>query len=360
MLSRRRFSALLLSPLAAQTPAPELAWQDAASLTLEGLAFPDRKSPYDRLPARAEGVVRPEVWNLSRDSAGVAVRFISNATAIHARWSLTRTRLSGANMTPIGASGLDLYVKTPARAWRWLGVGRPTKTPDNQDVLAPAIDPGEREYRVYFPLYNGVTRLEIGVPRGASLRAAEPRPPARKPIVFYGTSITHGASASRPGLCHPAILGRRLDREIINLGFSGNGRMELEVVQFLAELDPAVYVLDCLPNITAAEVRARTGPCVQRLRAARPATPILLVEDRNYSDSFLNPQRRERNATSQQALREVYAQLRRDKVPNLHYLAATHLLDPAGDDTVDGSHPTDAGFQRHADAFEKPLRKLLR
>lgn len=362
MLTRRRFTSLLSAPALGQSsaPPPELDWHDASSLTLEGLGFKDRKSPYDRLPGRAEGVVRPEVWNLSRDSAGVLVRFISDATAIHARWTLTRSRLSGANMTPIAASGLDLYARAATGHWRWLGVGRPTKSPDNTDVLAPNIDPGTREYMLYFPLYNGVTKVEIGVPESASLKPSPPRPAARKPLVFYGTSITHGASASRPGLCHPAILGRRLDREVINLGFSGNGRMEAEVAKFLTELDPAVYILDCLPNMTAKDIHEKAAACVRILRDARPATPILLVEDRNYSDSFLNPQRRERNATNHQALREVFAQLERGKVPNIHYLPADHLLGADGDDTIDGSHPTDQGFQRHADAFAKALRKFLK
>lgn len=363
MLTRRSFSLVATGAFAwaRQEPAkPELEWHDAQSLTLEGLGFKDRKSPYDRLPARAEGVVRDAVWGLSRDSAGVLVRFVSNATALHARWSITRTRLSGANMTPIAASGLDLYARDAAGKWRWLGVGRPTKTSDNTDVLAPQIMAGSREYMLYLPLYNGVTKVEIGVPKGSRVSAAPMRASGRKPIAFYGTSITHGASASRAGMTHTAILGRRLDREIINLGFSGNGRMEAEVARFLAELDPAAYVLDCLPNMNAKDVRERAAACVKILRAARPATPILLVEDRNYADAHLNGSRRERNETNHAALREVYAELRREKLPHLHYLEAAHLLGADGEDTIDGSHPTDLGFVRHADAFEKALRKMLK
>src|SRR5205823_11246646 len=92
----------------------------------------------------------------------------------------------------------------------------------------------------------------------------------RKPVVFYGTSITQGGCASRPGMVHTAILGRRLDRPVINLGFSGNGKMEPELAALLAELDPAVYVLDCLPNLNAQEIRERVGPFVRTLRQARP------------------------------------------------------------------------------------------
>jgi len=85
------------------------------------------------------------------------------------------------------------------------------------------------------------------------------------------------------GMAYPAILGRRLDRPTLNLGFSGNGTMDLEVAALLAELDAAVYVIDCLPNMNASAVAERTEPMVRRLRSARPKAPIVLVEDRTPS-----------------------------------------------------------------------------
>lgn len=363
MITRRRFVlAMSATPLLGQGPsaAPDLDWYDARKFTVEGLAFRDRKSPYDRLPERAENVVRPEVWNLSRHSSGVLVRFVANTTAIHARWSLTGKALAGANITAVAASGLDLYARTDAGRWHWLGIGRPTKVPENTDVLARGIPAGQREYMVYLPLTNGVTSLEIGVPKGSSIAAGPVRAAGSKPIVFYGTSITHGISASRSGMTHPAILGRMFNREIVNLGFSGNGRMELEVVKFVAELDPSVFVLDCLPNIGAKEINERAEPCVKLLRAAHPKTPILLVEDRNYADNFLNPSRRERNQTNHAAMRTVYAKMQQDKIPHLYYLKGDDLLGSDGEDTVDGSHPTDLGFTRQAAAFQKVLRKILK
>lgn len=362
MLSRRAFSLLCGSAAFAQSPAaaPESDWLDARSLTVEGQGFKDTVAPWDRLPARAETLVRKEVWALSRDSAGIAVRFTSNATHLRARWSLTRKSLAGPNMTAIGASGLDLYVKTSPTQWRWLGFGRPSNDPVIESPLATGIPAGDREYLLYLPLYNGVKSLEIGVNKGAAIKPAAPRPASKKPIVFYGTSITQGASATRPGMCHPAILGRRLDHPVINLGFSGNGRMEPEVLKLVNEIDASVFVLDCLPNIVAREVTERTEPGVKLLRQSHPDTPILLVEDRNYPHGFLIPAPRERNQSSQAALRAAYSRLKKEGVKNLHYLPAANLLGDDGEATTDGSHPSDLGFQRHADAFFKPLRKVLR
>src|ERR1700681_3894811 len=282
MNRRQFFLSMSSAPLLAQTTAPatELEWVNAKKLTVEGLGFKDVKSPYDRLPERAEGVVPPAVWNLSRDSAGALVRFTAATTEIQARWTVTNKNLAGANITAIASSGLDLYAKTDSGKWRWLGVGQP-KFPDTTAALVTGIPAAEREFMVYLPLRNGVTSLEFGVPKGATIKPGPARAAGSKPIVFYGTSITHGIGASRAGMTHVAMLGRTFNREVINLGFSGNGRMEPEVVKFVAELDPAVFVLDCLPNMNAKDINERAENCVNILRAARPQTPILLVEDRN-------------------------------------------------------------------------------
>lgn len=351
---------LFTTPSIAAEPAETTQWYSIRELEVEGKGWTDTKEFFDRLPAKAEGVVRGAVWGLSRHSAGMCARFVSDAPSLQARWTLTGANLAMAHMAATGVSGLDLYVKTPEGRWRWLACGQPKQTPTNTVTLAGNLPSGSREYCLYLPLYNGVREVEIGVPKGSRVARAAPRPESqRRPIVFYGTSITHGACASRPGMCHPAIVGRRLERPVINLGFSGNGKMEPEMAALLAELDPAVYVLDCLPNMQAAEVAERVEPFVRTLRAARPSTPILLVEDRFYADGFLVASRQTRNTENHAALKAAYQRLVSSGVPGLHYLAAERLLGADGEDTVDGSHPTDLGFWRHAEAFEQVLAPVL-
>src|SRR5277367_2886213 len=153
-MNRRHF--LIASgsaPLLAQTaaPAPESEWVDARKLSVEGLGFRDVKSPYDRLPGRAEGVVPAPVWSLSRDSAGALVRFTAATTEIQARWTITNKNLAGSNITAIASSGLDLYARTDAGKWRWLGIGQP-KFPDTTAALVTGIPASEREFMVYLPL----------------------------------------------------------------------------------------------------------------------------------------------------------------------------------------------------------------
>jgi hypothetical protein len=350
-----------LDPAQAQADEQEnVLWYDLRLLGLEGQGWTDLKAPFDRLPAKAESQVRPEVWGLSRHSAGIAARFVTGATAIKARWTLTSSRLEMPHMPATGVSGLDLYAEDNEGRWRWLAVGIPKGQTTTAQLVA-GLPEGEREYLLYLPLYNGVQSVEIGVPKDAALKKAPPRPSdRRKPIVFYGTSIMQGGCASRPGMVHTAILGRRLDRPVVNLGFSGNGRLEAEVAKLMAELDAAVFVIDCLPNVDAAAVTERTEPLVRILREKRPDTPILLVEDRSYSDAFLVPGKRMRNETSRAALRAAFERLEAAGVTNLHYLPGDDLLGDDNEGTVDSSHPTDLGFMRQADVMEKALGPLLR
>lgn len=342
-------------------PDEKTRWYDIAQLNLEGRGWTQTEAFYDRLPGRAKGVVRAPVWNLSHDSAGMCVRFITDATGIQARWNLRSENLALPHMPATGVSGLDLYVKTESGRWRWLSVGRPTKYPANSGELVKDLPGGKREYILYLPLYNGVRSVELGLPKDSTLAKAGPWSSGiSKPIVFYGTSITQGGCASRPGMVHTAILGRQLNCPVINLGFSGNGKMEPEMADLLAELDPAVYSLDCLPNMTAAEVTERVEPFVRTLRKAHPKTPILLVEDRSYTDSFLVSSKRQRNLESRTALRAAYERLLAAGTQGLHYLPGEDLLGDDGEGTVDSSHPTDLGFMRQSDAFRPVLEKILR
>lgn len=336
-----------------------LKWYDIRELGVEGRGWNDTKDFYDRLPAKAEKLVRPAVWSLSRNSSGMCVRFVTDATTIAARWKLRSDRLSLVHMAATGVSGVDLYGLDSGGQWRWIAVGRPDRFPENSQVLAAGIRPGRREYMLYLPLYNGVESVEIGLPPAARLDKAPPRPAGAAPIVFYGTSITQGACASRPGMTYSAILGRQFNRPIINLGFSGNGKMEPEVASLLAELDPSVYVINCLPNMTAEEVDQRAVNLVQTLRQAHPETPILLVEDRSYADAPWLAARENRNVSSRSAFKQAHDKLAAAGVKGLFYVPGDGLLGADRDDTVDGSHPSDLGFMRMAEALGRVLGPLL-
>jgi hypothetical protein len=349
-------------PIASTTTARAIAvpadaqWHDVRDWGVEGRAFDDTESYFDRLPAHAKGVVRKEVWDLSRHSTSMSVRFKTDAEAIYARYELTSPRIAMAHMPATGVSGLDLYGRLGDR-WHWAGITKP----DAQRVESAIVEklaPGRRAYVLYLPLYNGIKSLEIGVPKGATITPTPPR--KDKPILFYGTSITHGACASRTGMCFVNMLGRRLDRPMLNFGFSGNGRMEVEVVKFLAEVDPAIFVLDCVANTSAQQLTERTAPAVKLIREKHPDTPILLVEQRAWANSPLVPSQAQSHAEKCAAYRAAYDKLIAEGTKHLHYqVGGDNLIGGDGEGTTDGSHPNDLGMMRYADALEPALRQLL-
>jgi hypothetical protein len=338
--------------------AANLDWHDVTTWGVEGRAWPEmeRLRWFDRFPAEAQKTVTPAVWNLSRDSAGMMVRFKTDATAIHVHYKAAKDRLGLPHMPATGVSGVDLYARDAAGQWRWVQVTKPA----TQEVRAEIIKdlaPGYREYAAYLPLYNGVEFLKIGVPPGAKFEGLAPR---AKPIVFYGTSITHGASASRPGMVHTAILGRRFDTPVVNLGFSGNGRMDAAVGDLLIKIDAAAYVIDCLPNMQPVQVREKCVPLVQQLRAGRPDTPILLVEDRRFTNEWITPAKKKFHDENHAALREAFAALQQAGVKNLHYIPGDALYGTDTEGATDASHASDLGFMRQADVMEPYLRAALK
>lgn len=334
-----------------------VAWYDVTQWGVEGRILPDqpRERWFDRFPAAAQSSVTPNVWNLSRDSAGMMVRFQTDAAAIHVDYKLRSGRLAMPHMPATGVSGVDLYARDTDGQWKWVQVSRPAAQEVKTELIS-GLKPGFREYALYLPLYNGVESLSVGVDPASRFEGLGPR---EKPIVFYGTSITHGACASRPGMVHTAILGRWFDMPVVNLGFSGNGRMDAAVGEYLTQIDAAVYVIDCLPNMGPADVTAKCVPLVKQLRAAKPETPIVLVEDRRFTNSWITPAKAQFHDDNHAALRAAYESLQADGISGLYYISGDGLY---GDDTegaTDASHANDLGFMRQAEIFEPVLRQAL-
>jgi lysophospholipase L1-like esterase len=332
-------------------------WQDASDLTVEGRGWTDNASFYNRFPARAKAVVRPELWGLSTNSAGIAIRFVTDAREIHARWKLINADLSMNHMAATGVSGLDLYVRLKGK-WAWLAVGRPAGQ-ENEATLISGLPDGKREYALYLPLYNGVTSVELGVPDGAVLDTAPPRTRDVKPVVFYGTSITQGGCATRPGMAYPALIGRALDIPTVNLGFSGNGRGEHEVSDLLAELDPSVYVIDAMPNMSPETVDERIRYMLKTIHTKHPNTPLIIVEHAIFPSAF----NMEKGRAASDAWNKILAKIYKDNAAEwgglLHYVKCDKLMGSDGEATVDGVHPTDVGFMRMAEVLTPAVKKAM-
>jgi len=333
---------------------------------IEGQAWTSEvKDPYDRLTSRAQKNVREAVWELSKNSAGLMIRFRSNAEEIIVRYGV-RGEHAMNHMPATGVSGVDLYAIDSDGNWLWCRGRR--NFSDTITYHFSGLEPSDnyhkmgREYRLYLPLYNSVEWLQIGVKASDYFRPLPVR--KEKPIVVYGTSIAQGACASRPGMAWTSIVERKLDRPLINLAFSGNGRLEKEMIDLLVEIDAKVYVLDCLPNLwrsetySSEEVKQRILESVRRLKEKRPKVPVLLTEHAGYTDGFISPERMTAYRRVNEIQKEALSQLKAEGHKGVYYLSneEIHL---GLDDMVDGTHPNDLGMMHYAEAYEKSLRSLL-
>jgi lysophospholipase L1-like esterase len=240
--------------------------------------------------------------------------------------------------------------------WRWAGLCTNLLNYDRAWISDDfTVEP--RDYLLYMGYLDGLSTMDMGLAPQASLAALPIR--SDKPILFYGTSITCGQSVSRAGLTYSAQIGRALDRQIVNLGFPGNGKMELPTVRLIAEVDAAAFVIACVENMDAAQITERTEPLVHCLRAAHPLTPIILVESLIYENAWLVRAHQTRIKSSNDALRCAYVRCLAAGVPQVHYVSADRLLDPDQEGTVDGVHPNDIGSTTIAASLVNVLRPLV-
>lgn len=346
-------------------PAQETAFkyyypQNDPAFVIGGQAWPEEvEAFYDRLPARAEKDVRKPVWNLSKHTAGLYIRFESDASDITVRYTIGGG-LQMPHMPATGVSGIDLYAKDAKGNWLWAAAKYSFK--DTVTYRYTNLSPEKREYVLYLPLYNSVKWMEIGVPVN---KVFTPLPVSKeKPVVIYGTSIAQGGCASRPGLGWTNILHRKINTPVINLAFSGNGRLEPELIDLISEIDAKVYVLDCLLNLTGpyvenGELKKRLIRSVTDLKSSHPFTPVLLVDHDGFTDEDINPVSKGSYAAANRVSKEVFDSLIGAGVTRLYYLTKEAIGQDI-ESTVDGVHPNDIGMMHYADAYERILNRIFK
>lgn len=360
----KRIGCVFVCSLFVATMHAQWTWNDPAKAdfhVIQNRAWAEELgNSYVRLPERAQAVVRPAVWGLSRNAAGLAIHFYSDAPEIMVRYAV-EARHSMPHMPATGVSGVDLYSSDGDGEWNF-NFGNyhfgDTITYHYQNIPSSRHPVRGYEYRLFLPLYNTVKWMEIGVPASASFQFIPLR--REKPVVVYGTSIAQGACASRPAMGWSNILQRTLDYPVVNLGFSGNGRMEEVMIDLLAEIDAKIYILDCLPNLVGMEdeeVYQLLVEGIKRLREKR-TTPILMVEHVGYSNAATNMERKRQQERLNRISHKAYLDLTARGIDNLHYLFREEL-GVSADGWVDYIHLTDIGMQQQAVAIKKKIQILF-
>lgn len=313
---------------------------------LEGTEIADslKENRYDRLPVSLKEIVRKPLWDLSKASAGMSIRFFSNSTSISVKWTVLNNNKMN-HMAETGIKGVDLYFNNKG-IWQFLNTARP-KDIDNESMLIKTMTNEMREYKMYLPLYDGVINIEVGIDSNSVIK--KPVKSNNKSIVFYGTSITQGGCASRPGMVHTNIISRKLNVDCINFGFSGNGKMEQPINELISELNPIFYVIECLPNMSAEQITNRAIPLVKTIREKHPETGIVFVENFIFEQSALSKDWDELVKNRNTALKTEYTKMIEGGFDNIFYIDSKNATGDDHEGTVDGAHFTDLGFIRYAD-----------
>jgi len=333
---------------------------------LAGFHWFDQEKVYRRFPVQPPFPLSEGVEALAWCTAGGQVKFRTDSGKICLK---VRLRDAGAmdHMAQTGMSGFDLYVGEPGQETFYSVSRFPCGATEFSYELFDSAVRKSRNFTINFPLYKGVNDLAIGLQDGAKIEAP-PTYRIDKPVVVYGTSITQGGCASRPGSCYTNILSRRLNMPFINLGFSGSGRGEPDVARNIAQIaNPALLVVDYEANCVSYDTFKKTLPeFISILRAAHEKVPILVISKNRFAQEALDCE--SHNSNSQKSCREKCKVMQRSLVnklqkagdKNIHFLDGSKLLGKNyWECSVDGVHPTDLGFFRMADGIESAITNIL-
>lgn len=339
---------------------PDIVFYDCLQppFSIHGLLIPQQGEGFLRMPAAIAAQVSEGVSALNCHTAGGRVRFQTDSSCV-----VLRARLHSIGKMPhfalTGSAGFDLYYRQLGEEERYGGSFVPPFTVEENyeaRVLLPVPQgaPALREITVNFPLYSGVKSLQIGLLPGCALLPAESyRCP--QPAVFYGSSITQGGCASRPGNAYQAMISRRLCCDFINLGFSGNAKGEQEMAEYIASLSMSAFVYDYDHNAPSAQhLKDTHEQMFLCIRQRQPLLPVVIV---SRPQPFLSEEERQRL----QIIRATYEHALARGDQHVYFVDGSRLLHRYGGDsgTVDRCHPNDLGFMCMAEGIGEALELAL-
>ncbi|MDC0630767.1 SGNH/GDSL hydrolase family protein [Candidatus Marinimicrobia bacterium] len=320
-----------------------------------GLPFPEskREHPFDRLPEKFRKKVRKEVWDLSKNTSGISIDFSTNSSFIELHWEVLNNFAMN-HMPNTGIKGLDLYIKLKDR-WTYAGTGIPDGKKNKLRIIKD-LKTYEREYRLYLPLYDGIKTLDIGLNTGSTFKEVKTKKKS-KPLVFYGTSITQGGCASRPGLAHTNIVSRDTGLECLNFGFSGNGCLEENIGNILSKIDAKLFIIECMQNVSVELIKERLISLVTLIRKNQDA-PIVLMSEPQFKYNDLNQLFWQDQIAKNRQLEIEYKNLKKNNISNIYMIDEPHAIGEDDEGTIDGVHFNDLGFQRYAHYLTRNLKSL--
>ena len=332
-----------------------LKYTDARNLLMVGKAC-SSKEYYHRLDTALFKDLPPKIKYLSTFSCGLAIGFMTNSSVIAAEWEVKPDKPSP-NLSAIAHKGLDLYIERNG-IWEFAGVGKPElNSTRSKSIIVQEMDDTPKKCLLYLPLFSETKTLKIGVEEGSEIVALPY--PFEKKVLVYGSSIVHGAEASRAGTTYVAKLSRRAGIDFINLGFSGNVRMENSMADCLADIKADAYILDCVPNATAQQISERTAYLVETIRNKHPEAPIIVMQSIAMDIGNFNLKIKSDLRIKDETIRNEVEKLCKRGVKKLYFIEGKDLIGKDHEGTGDGIHPNDLGFERMAAYLEPKLMEIL-
>ena len=334
----------------------------------EGLCFYDvRQDPFRihgvfwengmfrRIPEAVAKSVSEGVYNLHSNGAGGRVRFVTDSPYVAIKTEYIPGKMP--HFAFSGSAGFDLYGTNLCAANeeenRYMGTFMPPlDVKDGYESVIDFAEGVEREITINLPLYSSVKKLYIGLKDGCVVKET-PEYRVKKPVVYYGSSITQGGCASKPGSSYESILSRRFDCDYINLGFAGNAKGEDEIVDYIKGLDMSVFVLDYDHNAPTTEHLANThSKMFKAIRAAQPKLPIIIMPRPKY---YLTAEEKIRF----EIVHNTYIEAKEAGDENVYFISGRKLMEIVEDNgTVDNCHPTDSGFFSMACAVAEVFEEI--
>lgn len=310
------------------------------------------KGMFRRMPEAAAQGISKGVYGLHTNTAGGRVRFVTDSAYVAIKTEYTPCRKSHFPLT--GSSGFDMYIGT-GKDSRYAGTFvPPVDVEDGYESVIDFATAGERIITINFPLYSEVRRLYIGLQQGAMLREA-PEYSIKKPVVYYGSSITQGACASRAGSCYTSILSRQFDCDHINLGFAGSARGEEAMGEYIGGLDMEIFVMDYdhnAPNL--ARLKETHSRLFRQIRSRNPQLPIIIMPRPRYCH-------RGEDKARFDVIEQTYLDAKAGGDENVYFVSNRELMEFVKDEgLVDNTHPTDSGFFNMTLALGKVFEKILK
>ena len=337
------------------TMAQGVKFVDATDLAIYGYTKPTDKSPYYRFDHTPYKFNKSIVEHALKAS-GLYVAFKTNSTQVFASWEVTPLNVRD-NMPFIMQHGVDLYTKRDGK-WSYVMAPRiPCKLEkaSYKRLIVKDLPSEEREYLLYLPIWCELKDVKIGVDSDATIEGLEK--PFRHKVVTFGSSITHGASASRPGMTYTAKMSRNLGIEFVNFGFAGQCKMQTEFLDFLKGCEADAFLFDTFSNSSSKVIEDRLEPFIKGMKEAHPGKPLIFVQTAIPYSCCIEPkryeQRKSRNETARQMMSEMVKRYK-----DVYFLEVENVVGEDG--VIDSTHPNDLGFHRFVETYQPKIAKILK